>query len=260
MDTTLYYFSGTGNSLYIARELSKKIKGCEIKPMAKYINNQNITADSAKIGFIFPLYYYGLPLIVDDFIKKINMDKSEYIFYVMTSGGGSSPDFATSKIKKNLARKRKKLNAGFRIMMPGNYIKLYNPDSDELVRMKNIRSISQMNNIAKIVNNNQIDIKRNVHGFIARTINAWWKSRVLKGDSDFKVTPACNSCAICEKVCPVNNIKIENGRPVWLHNCQECLSCLHFCPQVAIESKKSASKSRYHHAQVTVKDIIEQKL
>jgi Fe-S-cluster-containing hydrogenase component 2 len=260
LETTLYYFSGTGNSLYIARELSKKINDCSIKPIAKYINDQKIASDSAKIGFVFPLYYYGLPLIVDEFIKKMDMKKSDYIFYVMTSGGGSSPDFATSRISKALAGKNKKLNAGFRIMMPGNYIKLYGLDSAELIRMKSIRSMSQMNNIAKTVNSNQPDVKKNSHQVFAKIINAWWKSWVLKSDNDFKVTSACNSCAICEKVCPVNNIKMQNGKPAWQHNCQECLACLHFCPQVAIESKKSAGKGRYHHSQVTVKDIIEQKV
>ncbi|MHA2473730.1 MAG: EFR1 family ferrodoxin, partial [Promethearchaeota archaeon] len=87
INTTIYYFTGTGNSLTIAKSLEEHIENCELIPIAKLWQVKNIKSTSEKIGFVFPLYYSGLPKIVFDFISKIDLGKSDYFFSVVTSGG-----------------------------------------------------------------------------------------------------------------------------------------------------------------------------
>ena len=73
MKTTIYYFSGTGNSLKIARDIAEKLEECELVPIAKVWQQDQLASTSEKVGFIFPLYYFGLPKIVYDFINNIEL-------------------------------------------------------------------------------------------------------------------------------------------------------------------------------------------
>ena len=85
METTIYFFTGTGNSLKVAKALTEKLKASELIPIAKIWQIENINSTTEKVGFIFPLYYSGLPKIVYDFIHKLDLCKSNYLFIVITS-------------------------------------------------------------------------------------------------------------------------------------------------------------------------------
>ncbi|GAG82897.1 unnamed protein product, partial [marine sediment metagenome] len=85
METTIYYFTGTGNSLKAARDLCEKLKGCELIPIAKVWEMEDLVSTSKKVGFFFPLYYSGLPKIVLDFVKELEVYKSNYFFACVTS-------------------------------------------------------------------------------------------------------------------------------------------------------------------------------
>lgn len=62
----------------------------------------------------------------------------------------------------------------------------------------------------------------------------------------FTVSDVCVSCGKCEKVCPLGNIRMENGRPVWGEHCTHCMACISGCPAEAIEYGKSTrGKARY---------------
>ena len=53
--------------------------------------------------------------------------------------------------------------------------------------------------------------------------------------------------AVVWEKCPLNNIRLENGKPVWGKNCTHCMACICYCPKEAIEyGKKSKGKPRYH--------------
>ena len=105
MKTKIYYFTGTGNSLNIAKEISGKIEDCELIPMASLSENRGIEPDAEKVGFIFPLYWYGLPKIVRDFIKKVELSNISYCFAVITA---MYPDgLAIEQVEALLEKKEK---------------------------------------------------------------------------------------------------------------------------------------------------------
>ncbi len=82
-------------------------------------------------------------------------------------------------------------------------------------------------------------------------------SQVPKMDKSFLIDEKCTSCGICEKICPAQNILTINGKPIWQHHCEQCFACLHWCPQKAIQyGKHTAGRTRYHHPDVTMKEII----
>ncbi|MHB8063993.1 MAG: EFR1 family ferrodoxin [Ruminiclostridium sp.] len=81
--------------------------------------------------------------------------------------------------------------------------------------------------------------------------------KYLEYDLGFNCNQNCNSCGTCVKVCPVQNIHLENGRPIWEHKCQQCTACIQWCPNSSINFKdKTQKRKRYHHAEVSVKDMI----
>ncbi len=255
MTNTIFYFSGTGNSLNVARILAEKLGDTDIVPISTAIREDTIEVNSDTVGFVFPLYLMGLPKIVFDFIKKMEFENVNYFFTVVTRGG--SPGGAMHQINRLLKKKSKKLNAGFYLTLFSNFIAYYElpteAERSELLQEGEKKVIE----IAAILKErkNQVDHER--FSFVFRTLNKGLRKAVNKRDKKFSVDETCNSCGICQKVCSVGNIEIVNEKPEWQHKCQLCLACLHFCPQEAIQNgKKTAGRERYHHPNTKMKDFI----
>ena len=259
MPTTIYYFSATGNSLAVAKKLRQHLDECELVPIASLINERNIKPNSDMVGFVFPLYYLGIPLLVKNFLEKIILDESHYVFAVVTRGnplaGGAIPQLA-----KILKGRKYRLDAGFYITLPDNYIPILNLPS-AVEQEKQFQACEAK--IPQIVKS----IKAKVHlregalwSFFRPVMHHHWAAKVKMNDCRFLVEESCISCGVCEQVCPVNNIKMGQTRPEWLHHCEECLACLHHCPKQAIQCGKGTKrKPRYRHPDVLVAEIVGQK-
>lgn len=262
MKTNLYYFTGTGNSLKVARDLSERLEDSKLISIAKVWQKVNLTSTSEKMGVIFPLYYYGLPKIIFDFMNKINLNKTNYIFVVITMGGeweGAS----LLQLEKILRTKSKTLNAGFLVSMPNNFIfdlDILPEDQEKELLEKSISQIEKIaESIKKNVQNTEIDITRK-KGTSSERTNLIFHKQVYESDKHFLADEKCNNCGICEKVCPVNNIILVEGKPQWQHKCQQCLACINFCPEEAIQyGKRTLGRGRYNHPDITVKDLLNQK-
>jgi len=262
MKTTLFYFTGTGNSLQIANNLCEELGDCELIPIAKVFHKDFISVSTEKVGFIFPLHYYGLPKIVHDFLAKLEFNNTNYIFAIITRSGDID-GAALVQVEKILRNKSRTLSAGFFILMPNNFLLLPDDRSEEENNeiIKNskmdIKKISESIKINQI--NTKIEFKEGKINFFERT-NLKFHKNVYESDKYFFVEETCNSCAICESVCPVDNIILVEGRPQWLHKCQQCLACINFCPKESIQYRKETiGVKRYYHPETTVKDLINQK-
>jgi ferredoxin len=260
MKTEIFYFTGTGNSLVFAKKLSENIPGSDIVPIAGSIARDTISTDAEIVGIVFPMYFWGIPKIVAEFVGKLSMEKAVYFFYVMTSGDFSSPQYVSGRFDRILKKKNKKVNAGYRVAMPSNYIKMYEVDPPELINKKNRQIKFWIDKISKDVTGGKDDPLKDKFTPAAMLVNWLWKINVNKSDDKFHAEDGCNSCGICKDVCPVNNIVMTSEKPEWNNKCQECLACIHICPQRAIQSGKSTrNKGRYLHPEISVKDIIDQK-
>jgi ferredoxin len=256
MKTNLFFFSATGNSLIVAKDLAAKLPGTQIFSIPKVIN-QKIDLNADNIGLVFPVYFSGIPKIIIDFINKLESSKTKYIFAICTCG--AFPMGTLLQTQKLLRAKGLTLNAGFSIQMPGNYLVKYGAYSIEKQRNMFIKEKDRVETIVKMITNQQDNkIERN-NLFINGIGNLAYKSMLPKFptlDQNFNVIEKCNSCNTCEKVCPVQNIKIINGRPSWQGNCEHCLACIQWCPKEAIQySNKTLNRKRYHHPEVLVKEL-----
>jgi len=261
MRTIIYYFSATGNSLKVAKDLAQELGEADIVPITKALGSDE--ADSFDtVGIIFPVYMFGLPLIVADFLKKIKIKNAAYVFCVATFGGlqGRALGMARDILKQRAIQ----LGAGFAVRMPGNYIPLSGAQSQEQQKKMFSKESERVKEIAVYARGKKQGIMQEqpfLPNFLLYKLLYKGGSRMIpSSDRDFWFTDACTKCGLCAKVCPVANIKLQDGHPQWLHHCQHCMACLQWCPVEAIQYKKTTlGRKRYHHPAVTAQDIMQQR-
>ncbi len=236
MKTILYYFTGTGNSLYLTQQLSVLIPNSEIRCVTEYKGNVH---SKCMIGIIFPVYMWTLPNIITDFANKLKYDDSCYVFSIANYGGlpGKALQNLDELLKKNNS---KSLSAGFYIHMPGNYYPMYGGLSEEKQKKLFAEAKKKLVSIAEKLKDQPVLKPEKSHAVIDSIMyKALSKniSTVKESDSNYIVNDKCKGCGVCVSKCPVNNIKLENNKPVWMHNCEACMACLQYCPNGAIGYK-----------------------
>lgn len=265
----LYFFTGTGNSLSIARQLADK-SAALLVPVTATSKQPEISGDT--IGLVFPIYMLNAPRIIYDFIGKIA--SVNYCYIVMTMGGNSGT--TAHKISSMLQSKGLRLGAAFSVLMPENYLAWSGAPAVEEQQKLFAGAKSRIESIAGIIaaKKEHLDNEKQVFGKLP---NAWpfpfniFPQGLRQGfcdvgfkfidkmDSSFTVTSSCNGCGVCSQLCPVGNISIVNNQPQWHHHCEQCFACIQWCPQAAIEYRKSTiGKKRYHHPDASMKDMVNQ--
>ncbi|MBN1536593.1 MAG: EFR1 family ferrodoxin [Anaerolineales bacterium] len=267
MSTQIYYLSGTGNSLHVARELEKRLSETELIPIIKVLKNDRIETKAEIIGLVFPIHNLTVPVLVKRFLLKADLRSSKYIFAIATR---FCSDAVFSIIDEILKKQGKLLDAYFSVEMPCTYIPIFTlPSQSEVERMENELQ-KRLDEIQIIVENKRIDREKDsplvfVLGHILYPmITAYmFKFRFPGMARSFYVDSRCNGCGLCEKVCLSERIRMKNGKPEWSTDidCVYCFACLHYCPveAVQIEGRKTTIKGRYHHSEVKAIDIARQK-
>lgn len=256
MNTTIYYFSATGNSLDVARELAQKT-GAKLKSLAPFSYREE-TAEDETVGIVFPVYDWNMPYVVRDFVRMLGVSKARYFFAVATCN--YLPGRALISMKKELIAKGKTLNAGFVVNMPGTYLPMYGANPEKMQQIKFAAMRKKTDFIAKTVlagKNRRMDKSPLlIDRLLASKMEKHMDNFPAK-DREFVVEPGCNGCGTCASVCPFGNIVMEEKKPVWLHKCQQCLACIHLCAKECIQiGSKTKNRKRYKNPNVTLRDLI----
>ncbi|OQA89836.1 MAG: ferredoxin [Elusimicrobia bacterium ADurb.Bin231] len=145
--------------------------------------------------------------------------------------------------------------------MPGNYTPLYGAISKEKQQKYFDEEKKKIIKIAEIVKTGKPH-KIEKSSFLVNLIFSDLLYKMMyrnlsKSDINFYADKKCTGCGKCELVCPVNNIKIISGKPEWQHKCEQCMACLQWCPEEAIQfGKKTVSRKRYRHPETGFADFI----
>jgi len=260
MKADIYYFTGTGNSLAVAKDIAKEVDG-ELISIPYVIGKDTIKTSAKVIIIIFPVYYWGVPLIIERFIKKIENLNNKNIYAIATHGGG--PGVVINIFEKMIEGCSGKLAAGFTVNMPGNYVVRYGAFSEEKQKELFEKWGDKVKVIAEYIKDNKRGKKENsnmiVNLLISNLIHNYSVKHMSKVEKNFWVDEKCNKCGICKRICPVSNIDLNSGNPVWNSKCEQCFACLQWCPQEAIQyGKKTPMHKRYHHPNVDISDILNQ--
>lgn len=276
--TEIFYFSASGNSLALARDIAEKTNR---KPVAipSMMGNETIKIDADVIGIVFPVYYAsndcGIPLIVERFVNKLEAIHSKYIFAVCTHSG--MPGTTIENLRKYIKSRGGELAAGFTLNM----------GSKKMTKEKQQKLLLNQKKKANIISEYVIARKRGKYetrGILRKIafapilyllIKPVFSRRYRKlsnikqhlpfsqliptADKSYQCDDTkCTGCGVCVKVCPVNNIKMVNDRPEWQHHCETCYACYNWCPNEAIEGDIVAYNDRRHHPDVKLADMIKQ--
>jgi ferredoxin/flavodoxin len=272
MKQVIYYFSGTGNTLFVARDIAEGL-GASLIPIVSLVDNPGINVDSDISGIVYPVYYGELPGIVKEFAEKLDKLEGKYIFAVCTFGGSAGDSLRS--LRKIIRSRGGELSATYGVHMPQNAFYKFWEKHETLYR--NWRS----KKLKKVVSNTEArktgDFFTNViFDIIFKGIQAYvrpkYKQSFIKlsgassdlsveelihlNDMSFTVNDDCTGCGTCAKVCPVNNIVMVGDRPTWQHRCENCIACYNFCPQKAIRNGIASEDYYYQHPDIKTKDMI----
>jgi ferredoxin len=255
--TTIYYFSATGNSLFVARTIAEKLGDTNLIHMA-HPDAANPSPETPRIGLVFPVYIFGLPLIVTRFIAKIRIPADAYVFAVAAHGGMACSTL--TQAAKLFSERGTALSAGFAVTMVDNYTPIAGAMPVEKQKVRFEKAGHAIDKICAAIEKRERGIYRGwplVNWLFSGLMYRRAAPKIPGLDKQLTADSNCNGCGVCEQVCPVNNIKMGEGRPAWQHHCEQCFACLHWCPQVAVQyGKNTAGRARYHHPDVKIKDII----
>ncbi|MCW3785253.1 EFR1 family ferrodoxin [Plebeiibacterium sediminum] len=253
MNTALYYFSGTGNSLSVAQSLNTLIKESELYPIIGCLKQKPVQIKAQRVGIIFPIHFMTIPCVVKEFLTEVSFLHPKYVFVIVT---GASPKLGNtlSQVEKYLNKINVNLNAAYFVPMIAAhfpYIRISKAkDTNEIYKAAKEKVIEISLNI--INQKNEIDKEFSVVGNIKQLI-----SKEAKGNQNhFSVGEGCIRCGYCMQVCPFQNIRLHGKQVQWLDNCHYCFACLHFCSQSVIQYKNlSIGKPRQHHPSILLNDI-----
>lgn len=278
MSVEIFYFTGTGNSLFIARELSKILKDSKITSITKCLNSNQFVSKADSVGFIFPVHGLTIPIPVKMFFNKLKLENVTYTFAVPTRGG--TVFRGTNLIQKSLLHQNIKLNSIFLFTMHNNDPKLSFfeiPTKEEIAQTKTI-TLNQILSIKDIIEN-KIDHYEEDEGvtfskykllnsILERLIPFMTHNISPNIKKYFYHDNKCIGCKICEKICPSNKIIMQNNKPIWKNEitCFLCYGCLNSCPKESIQiyskwwmKSYTGSKGRYAHPLVSLNEILNQK-
>lgn len=258
MKTVIYYFSATGNSLKVAKDLADKLGDTTLIAIVK-VKNLELDLHADNIGIIYPVYCWGVPRMVNKFLKKLKPEQANYFFSVATYGGSAAGSLL--QVKHKLKKQNIKLASGFAVNMPSNYIVM----GEALVKKEQDRLFQGWDKrVDKIINviKNQKEQKIEsgsflTNFFLSKVLYSVAVPSLAKADKSFWTSNTCNNCGICKRVCPADNIEFKDNKPIWNHKCEQCLACLQWCPNQAIQyGKKTQGRNRYTNPFVNLKEVM----
>lgn len=261
----ILYFSGTGNSLAVARQLAERLN----EPLLSLYDAQDLTHEK-RVGLVFPTYDFNLPPAVRMLVSKLTINPKAYVFAVITCGGQAGNCVWT--LRRMLREKGVTLAYSHKVRVPDNSALAFGRNPNKQLK-KFERVPARMEQIIS-----ELQAERHVLHYSSWSFLAWVMGmpKMEKGMVKMlgpKVNPdKCIGCNTCVRVCPQGNIsllkntersagRVQNtDKPLAAigDNCTACLSCVHFCPQQALitNGRETLKDRQYHHPEIKLKDLL----
>ena len=243
----IVYMTGTGNSRYAAECLAHKL-GDNLLDAGRRIKEGNrggMTSEKPWI-FVAPTYAWQMPHVFEDYLRAVEFSGSKDAYFVLTCGSeiGDAGSYAEA-----LCREKGLIYRGIcEVVMPENYIARYDvPPAEECAALmeragKTLAAAAEEIAAGRDFPEKPVNMKdRKLSSIVNKTFY-----RMFVKAKDFYATDGCTGCGYCVRACLLNNIRLEEGRPVWGGDCTHCMACICGCPTEAIEyGKISRGKVRY---------------
>lgn len=247
----VFYFSGTGNSRYVAHALAQNEQVINMADALKSGDCFFEPAPDEHVGFVLPVYYYGVPETVRTFLSRLGLKgmHHHYVYLVLTCGGSTGA--ADEQFQKLLFNRGYSLSAWYALAMPDNFFPMYTK-ADPAESGRQLRACQpHLQAIRAMIDRRVIGNHNPLRGVLPRLATALMYPfyRFTRKTGKFSASDKCISCGKCQHICPEEIITLEKGRPVWKKPvCTHCFACLHRCPVHAISYGRLTRRgSQYVH-------------
>lgn len=257
MKTSLIVFTGTGNTLSVARDLAAALAGeTEIIRLSHRSFPEEIQAD--RVVILYPVYSFGLPAMVLGWLGLVRFTGNPPVYGIATYGGLAGA--AGHLFRKRIKSRGFRFSGHFGVHMPSNFITLSDIVLPKVQERIFAKEVEQVKKIAAVIEAGKKSGVAKSLGLLGRLFTAVgyppFAKHVHHFAKGYTVSKACTGCGICTEVCPAGNIWMEDNRPVFGERCEACYSCIHLCPVACIQSGKSTvNKKRYRHPSIPLKDL-----
>ena len=248
---TVFYFSSTGNSLYVAKRI-----GGSLLSIPKCIEKMNLDGDfkisDSEVGIIFPVYGLCIPPFIHDFIKKLTV-KCTYFFAIATYG--FFPGAVCGQLNETATKNGRHFDYINRLKMAENCVTfsdMKNQKGDSPKQQKAIDTILCDIQSKKIfVRSDSLLMKIMTKHHLSN-----YEFPTGTGITEkITISQNCAGCGTCVKLCPMRNISLENGKPVFGRNCVSCGACIQSCTTNAIHHAEEKSSARYRNPHISVSEL-----
>lgn len=241
----IFTFSATGNSYHVSRLVSEAT-GVPKIDLAAAVRYKRFLYDAKgeDVGFVFPVYFLGLPSMVREFAEKVEVRNPGRVFCIMTCGVTSGA--AGEMLQETLGR-RLHIDSYFDVIMPDNAVFYMDVIPEEEQRRVLAEADDHITSIIGKLKEGAVgDFREHASPGDVGMHSQYDELRVTE---PFTINDRCIECRICEEVCPEQIIKIYHRKPVWdEEKCSMCMSCINLCPKKAIEyGDITKERGRYHH-------------
>ena len=228
----ILYYTGTGNSEYVAKKIGEQIEDEVINLFDKIKKYDYSEIHSGRpFVFVYPTYAWQMPRILRDFIWQTAFTGNRCAYFVTTCGVsmGNMPKY----LSEICGQKTFTYMGCGEVVMPENYIAMFNaPERVEAVKIiKNADMVIKQ--IVDVIRHNGTIPKKKVGAFAKASsgmINTLFYPLCVNAKK-FYATDACIGCGKCTEVCPLNNVSLKDGKPVWGGQCTHCMACICKCPR-----------------------------
>jgi ferredoxin len=264
--TRIYYFSGTGNTLWSARKIAGYLEGhanpssavepvpVEMFNIGRLMRLPPVPVEADRVIFMFPSYAYQMPLMVGRFLIRSEI-RSPYIAALVTYG--SDPGGTLAEAHHILKRKNLSLSFAGRIPCVENYIPIFGPPGERAKKKRLLLQEGATEKAARAIGEGKTNSPWKIRPFSV-FISSLFRLGLRKGifAKAFKLGAECNGCGLCGKICPAGAITMENGKPVFSAACEQCQACLNWCPRRGISFLRlKPGTERYHHPGIRVEEM-----
>ena len=257
MKNVIFYFSGTGNNLYVARRIAEGLGDAKVYPLKAFTEYEDVLQTFDRIIFCIPSYHSHIPNYVQRIIQMMNFTPKQKIYSVIVCGGNRG--HAVEDLRNAISKSAGQVCGEYMIMLPGSYILSYNGFPNFVVNVENFLAKIKIKKIVKEILHDTSGMLKKPGLFYRADDEARLKKAIDQYaviGMNYTVSKECVGCGTCTRVCPVNNITMIDGKPEFGHDCQQCMACIQWCPMHAIDyDNKASTRKRYHHPEIGVKDM-----
>ena len=239
----IFYFTGTGNSLYAAKKLADEDE--EIVSIVEALRGKAFhytLKEGEALGFVFPVYSYTVSDPVLELVRNLTVENANFVYAVIPCGAsiGAAGGFLKSELKKR-GLELQRVDA---LVVPDGALIFYDIDSPEKMEKTLEAATNELASIKQAIDRHE---GNSIKGSPFAGTLGLAGYHACMGTKPFHADEKCIGCGKCASICPAGAIEMVEGRPAWTKSkCLKCCGCINRCPVSAIQyGKRTVNRGRY---------------